>query len=323
MSFPNILAQGILHLTAEHQSVNLPTLLTSTLSKFIANNDINYIELNRGRSFAKFSAPDLKHEELIDPVYHVRPRPEVLQAITLFLERRERGVTNVEGKTLFPILSRNTLFGFIILTGPNISQENLADITLYLKIYANLYATLDASERDTLTGLYNRKTFESRINTSLLTNGSHLQTFLGILDIDLFKHVNDDYGHIFGDEILLLVARLLEQNLKGNDLIFRYGGEEFVLVLSCETSTHAMTTFDRLRVIIDQYDFPSIHHVTTSIGYTGLDSKQHLSTSVDQADKGLYYAKQHGRNQTHCYESLMRQKKIQATNEQVNVVDLW
>src|SRR5262249_34123645 len=132
-----------------------------------------------------------------------------------------------------------------------------------LRILKNHLALLDYGERDTLTGLLNRKTFEANFD-KLRQRRRHAPvgnepSWLGVLDIDHFKSINDTYGHLFGDEVLLLVAQLMKQSFRAADHMFRFGGEEFVVALDRASASGAQTAFDRLRTRIASYDFPQVH----------------------------------------------------------------
>jgi diguanylate cyclase (GGDEF)-like protein len=125
-----------------------------------------------------------------------------------------------------------------------------------------------------------------------------------IMDIDHFKLVNDEYGHLYGDEVLLLFSRLMTKSFRHYDLLFRYGGEEFAVVLNHTDLETALAILERFRITIENYNFPQIGTKTISIGVTEISNQTMLSNIIDRADKALYYAKKNGRNQVRCYEKL-------------------
>jgi diguanylate cyclase (GGDEF)-like protein len=128
---------------------------------------------------------------------------------------------------------------------------------------------------------------------------------LGLIDIDKFKSINDTYGHLFGDEVLLLVAQIMQRSFRGADQIFRFGGEEFVVVLDHATTSGVDIAFDRLRATIEQFAFPQVGRVTISLGYSEISPNDDPTTCVERADAALYYAKHHGRNNIRNYEALV------------------
>ena len=170
----------------------------------------------------------------------------------------------------------------------------------------------EASARDPLTGLYNRwyvlDKIESEINRSL-RHGSPMALLM--LDIDHFKSVNDTYGHMAGDHVLQVVAKLLKESCRVYDVPGRYGGEEFCLLLP-ETTLHSTPNVaERIRHRLETTEMEVTGAsvvVTASIGIAGLDaasSEVVLSPSalIDRADRALYSAKNSGRNRIAVWDS--------------------
>jgi len=188
-----------------------------------------------------------------------------------------------------------------------------------LLIYKNYQAILEDSEHDKLTGLLNRHSFErriSRISNSLspqehgmFTNDND-STWLAMIDIDFFKRINDTYGHVCGDEILLIVAQKMQSFFSSKNLLFRFGGEEFVIVLERMEKEQAQVVLDNFRLLIEKNPFPFGEQLTISIGFSELSSLDFPTTIIDQADKALYHAKEHGRNKVCDYHTLVEQGQI-------------
>lgn len=170
-------------------------------------------------------------------------------------------------------------------------------------VYRQCYGLLEENCADTLTGLYNRKPFVARMHEILQRQseddaqfGQSNECLLGVIDIDRFKHINDAFGHVVGDEVLLLFSRLLRDSFRASDLVFRFGGEEFVVLLPNTTFGVGAAVFERCREQIASYLFPQVEHVTASIGFTVVYPGKLPMTFVDEADRALYRAKQLGRN---------------------------
>jgi len=182
-----------------------------------------------------------------------------------------------------------------------------------LKIYANFARALFDSERDTLTGLYNRKKLDQKLGELLAgrISGSNRQRdkgtadYLAVFDIDHFKRINDNFGHLIGDEVLLVFAGLLRKTLRDVDWVFRYGGEEFVALIKGVSPEVIVTILERIRGKVQDHQFPQIGQLTVSTGYTAIVDQQLPSYVFEEADKALYYAKEHGRNQVCDYCGLM------------------
>jgi diguanylate cyclase (GGDEF)-like protein len=162
----------------------------------------------------------------------------------------------------------------------------------------------EENRRDILTGLYNRAHLNQALAEEIRMAGRHDWPFTVIfIDLDDFKRVNDEYGHLIGDMILKNSARILTENTRGSDIVARYGGEEFVVVLPGAGHEGARMTCERLLGA-----FRGMHHkvegldlvVTASIG-AAIHGEEHkfddLETVLKAADHALYIAKRSGRNQ--------------------------
>jgi len=154
---------------------------------------------------------------------------------------------------------------------------------------------------DTLTGLLNRRAFFERV-TGLWNTASRRNRPLAVamLDIDHFKSINDRFGHAAGDEVLKTVAGLLTSTCRTSDVIARWGGEEFLLLLPETTLEQGFMLAERLRVAIESCNMESVgagQQTTVSIGVAELRGQPNLETLINEADQWLYRAKSAGRNQ--------------------------
>lgn len=171
-------------------------------------------------------------------------------------------------------------------------------------LYANHLSLLHESQVDTLTQLLNRKTFDDSIQRLLAAPQAGRQAWIAVVDIDHFKRINDGFGHLFGDEVLLLVAGILKQSFRVQDKVFRFGGEEFVILLQDAEEDGALTALDRCRGAIEARPFPQVGRVTVSIGATRIRPGDNACDVLGRADDALYHAKQHGRNQLQVFDHL-------------------
>ncbi|KQR55471.1 GGDEF domain-containing protein [Acidovorax sp. Leaf160] len=203
------------------------------------------------------------------------------------------------------------------------SAHKLDVIKSVFHVYQNYQSLLDYSERDALTGLLNRKTFDEQFSrqvsmpsagaTELTSPGDAslaaeepLQQWLAVVDIDHFKQVNDRFGHLYGDEVLILIANILRSSFRGQDRIFRFGGEEFVVLLRSTTLSTAHKIFNRFRLAVKEYHFPQVGQVTVSVGFASTSRGAPVEI-LGQADQALYHAKEHGRDQVLFYDELVEQ----------------
>jgi diguanylate cyclase (GGDEF)-like protein len=222
-------------------------------------------------------------------------------------------------------------FGFLAIDArAALGDAQIGIINGLLTLFRNCVALLDYSEIDTLTGLLNRKTFDEYLINILSSVGMddaksgsmHLPRrrhvreminhhWLAVIDIDHFKHINDTFGHLIGDEVLILVANLMKSSFRSQDKLFRFGGEEFVVLLKPTELAHATATLERYREEVEAYAFPQVGKVTISAGFTRIGLYDTPSMILDNADEALYYAKEHGRNLVCCYEQLVDAGKLE------------
>ncbi|WP_198970376.1 GGDEF domain-containing protein [Xylophilus sp. ASV27] len=213
-------------------------------------------------------------------------------------------------------------------------QQTLEVVYGIVEVYRNYQSLLDDSERDALTGLFNRKTFDEQFSRRAREQaqfpakagdagaGDSDQQWLAVVDIDHFKQVNDRFGHIYGDEVLILVANLLRSSFRAQDRIFRFGGEEFVVLLRSVSLESAHRIFNRFRINIEQHNFPQVGRVTVSVGFTGAQTGAPVEI-LGHADQALYFAKEHGRNQVCFYEDLVAQGLLQSAGVAHDSVELF
>lgn len=228
---------------------------------------------------------------------------------------------------LMPIELGSTLYGVISVCGDTDWASYYSLISGFVRIYVNNLTILEESERDKLTGLLNRRTFDSKINKLLRqqnkkskeysqNNVEQRRTYKGdeawlaMVDIDHFKKINDTFGHLYGDEVILTLSQIMKNTFRGSDLLFRFGGEEFVIVLEPTRKQEAYQVMERLRRAVADHEFSQIEQLTVSIGFTCISSNNYPPSVLDHADKALYYAKEHGRNCIYNYEDLVEQGKL-------------
>lgn len=232
--------------------------------------------------------------------------------------------------SVYPITGHRGIVGVLEIISNTQRDKDKQLIQAFLKVYTNYLSILDESETDTLTGLLNRRTFDNNIEKIIAehlapddaknapnplhvarrTEGAELPHWLAVMDIDHFKRINDRFGHLYGDEVLLLLSRNMQRIFRQRDKLFRFGGEEFVVVLDRTDLQSARAVLERFRTAIEEYEFPQVGKVTISIGFVRLDKVDVPSSIIGRADQALYYAKDHGRNQVCFYEDLIAEGKL-------------
>ena len=186
-----------------------------------------------------------------------------------------------------------------IIKSFDIPDDNKMDVIK--KINFMYTQTKHLSEIDALTRLYNRRHFENNFEREFARSkryGSPLS--VAIIDIDFFKKINDTYGHLCGDYVLKEVAYNMVNNFRQTDFVFRYGGEEFAVILTETPDENAKVPLERLRKLIENTKFSFNGEnikVTVSIGVSSNISCDNAWDMFEVADKALYEAKGSGRNQ--------------------------
>lgn len=168
----------------------------------------------------------------------------------------------------------------------------------------NLQAVSQEAERDFLTGVCNRKSLETR-GKRLITTSRQEESPLSLIiaDVDHFKQFNDNYGHLVGDEVLKMVAKMLTDSVKGQDVVARFGGEEFVLLLPATPLEGASAVAENIRSLVarkglfNRESRENYGAVTISAGVAALTPEDKtLDELIERADRALYQAKEAGRN---------------------------
>ncbi|MGB2833231.1 MAG: GGDEF domain-containing protein [Methylotenera sp.] len=336
----NSLLSNLVAFTHERDETALKIALIKTLSEYIAliqtSHSLNaYIHANKTKSVVIYHLKDVK-KQLLTALSADTIRSEIITSAQLkqsilncfssgqICTHEHAGEPNTK---LFPIKNLTgqtvSIIGVEVELASMSQETNLnLDITIpkLLQVYQNFTGLIKDNECDALTGLLNRKTFDYRVNKIFTqiqkaTNGNNDQSnrvfFLAIFDIDHFKRVNDQFGHLIGDEVLLLISQLMRQSFREADPLFRFGGEEFVGIFECNNINDIHHVLERFRSKVEQFEFPQIGKVTISSGYTTISAFDTSSQLIDHADTALYYAKNHGRNRIDFYEQLIAEGQLE------------
>ncbi|MEZ3415743.1 GGDEF domain-containing protein [Pantoea dispersa] len=213
-----------------------------------------------------------------------------------------------DGQHLMTILFTITLplIGFSL---HHLMRRRFDTFTLRLvrQLYEEKQSFSDLSMLDPLTGLYNRRGLKNRLNTIMENHaGSH---FVLLLDIDHFKAYNDNYGHAMGDQALARVSVAIRDAVRSRDVVTRYGGEEFLVLMTNVNASIAMKLAERIRQYVVDLEIPHRFndkvstHVTISAGIAPIFAED-FDQAVANADRALYVAKNQGRNTILAWEDL-------------------
>jgi diguanylate cyclase (GGDEF)-like protein len=220
-----------------------------------------------------------------------------------------RGTEEVKSELCLPLIVFGENLGVMVLSSESVNGFLLEDVPA-LESVADICAAAIQNSRhfertkqlaylDGLTGIFNRRFFEMRIQEEIQRAGRY-ETELSVvmLDLDHFKRLNDEFGHLLGDEVLRQVSVIFQNHLRKGDVCCRYGGEEFALLLPNTSTENAIEVADKLRRTVETWVFPGVARpLTLSAGVAGFP--QHGNTRdeiIAAADNALYLAKQTGRN---------------------------
>jgi len=277
--------------------------------------NIVYID-TLGRNLPKSLLSDINYDFFRKMEEHKNIKDSKFEVVRMILGKElDYNFSDLTSKIIIPLIFDKKLIGGICFyTRQEIDYSSFRyfDIMIseLLAIFKMKYQYNEKefmSVLDGLTGLYNRRQFEIGLEQEFNRTRRHPSDFsLAILDIDFFKKVNDNYGHQYGDYVLKTVSDLLKQSFRKTDLLYRYGGEELVIIMPETNIEGAIIPVQRLRRTVEEYDFNYNGikaKVTVSIGLT-MNYQKFTSTTeiLKSADEALYRAKEEGRNRVILHE---------------------
>jgi len=325
------LLDAVVKLTSQRELESLAESLIGAIISLTGATSASVYEL--GGELGHLSAKVLAGNNSQEPVgSHITPlesRPglraciEGLHTVTLPLENGHQ--------IIHPVLEQGSVVGLVVREHHRAYDQHGALVDALVAVYANHQSLLNHQQRDGLTGLYNRvalqnwmgKALHSEENIERRASDDVPLGCFAMLDIDFFKRINDSRGHLYGDEVLLVFADLMRESFRFNDLLFRYGGEEFAAVLSDTDLDTALVVLERFRETVAQYKFAQLNQMTVTIGVAQVTPQLAPDMLVDRADKALYYGKHHGRNQVHAYEWLDQGRIAPTVGDQMQSYKLF
>jgi diguanylate cyclase (GGDEF)-like protein len=325
------LLDAIVDLTTQRDQEALAETLVRTLTELAAYEQVGIYALQG--ELGQLSAKVLASTDPNTPKgAHIVPLERQPELRACAEDRRP--VITQEGKLrreVFPVLEQGQATALVTTLSCHKDEDTMALTRGLLDVYANHQSLLNHQQRDALTGLFNRAALQSWLKNNLShhhspTRRSGDETAIGclaLLDIDHFKRINDTLGHLYGDEVLLIIADVMRESFRGNDLLFRYGGEEFIIILRDTDLDTAYVVLDRFRSRVAQHKFANLNQVTVSIGLTGVLPQLTDSQLIERADKALYHGKAQGRDQVNTFEWLAEDHILPDTGLQPHTIELF
>lgn len=249
---------------------------------------------------------------------------------------------------LLPLFSdsRNDDAGVIeIHSEAPLTADALLTVEQLRRIYRNMYSLLEYSDRDALTGLLNRKSLDDAFYSAVLeeldgvTGEPRLagspkglaperrhrvppNYWLGSAIIDNFGLINDKHGHLLAEEVLLLVARVMNNTFRTYDRIYRFGGEHFGVLMHCPDEALVLAAFERFRVNVEKFNFPQVGQVTVSCGFTSVMADDSPSSALEKTERAVDFAQKSGHNKVCSHLGLVR-RGFFGDARKVGAVDLF
>ena len=313
LNYERVLVEKLFSLLSSFVEYHVAGIYFASPDDFAEN--ILYVD-TLGRNLSKNLLSDINYDFFRKIEEHKTVKGSKFEVVRMLLGKElDYEFSDLTSKIIIPLIFDKKLIGgicFYTRQDVDYSSFRFFDIMIseLLAIFKMKYQYTEKefmSVLDGLTGLYNRRQFEIGLEQEYNRTKRHPSDFsLAILDIDFFKKVNDTYGHQYGDYVLKTVASLMKQSFRKTDLLYRYGGEELVMIMPETNVEGALIPVQRLRRMVEEYDFDYNGvkaKVTVSIGLTM--NYQSLLTSADivkSADEALYKAKESGRNRVVLYE---------------------
>jgi len=241
---------------------NLPDYKICEFTKWLEEHGQKYIDEKSYKEVWHFHK--LFHEKF-EKIKHIYSKNKENNSLAVYLLLKD--IENTSLKLLF-ILNR-------------ISLDNVSKIAL----------------KDSLTGFFNRHMLDVLLSKEISRSKRYgYKISILMMDLDNFKNINDIYGHLVGDEVLMHFSRIVKNNLRESDYPFRYGGEEFLILLPQTDEEGALVVAERIRKSVESYKFPVIKRITVSCGVREIKNLDNPYIDIEEADRYLYIAKKTGKN---------------------------
>ena len=313
LNYERILVEKLFSLLSSFVEYHVAGIYFSSPDDFAEN--IVYFD-TLGRNLPKSLLSDVCYDFFKQMEEHKTIKGSKFEVVRMLLGKElDYKFSDLTSKIIIPLIFDKKLIGGICFyTRQDIDYSSfryfdimISELQAIFKLKYQYNEKDFMSVLDGLTGLYNRRQFEIGLEQEYNRTKRHPSDFsLAIMDIDFFKKVNDTYGHQYGDYVLKTVADLVKQSFRKTDLLYRYGGEEMVVIMPETNIEGAIIPVQRLRRMVEEYDFEyngTKAKVTISIGLTM--NYQDFNSAADllkSADDALYKAKEEGRNRVVLHE---------------------
>ncbi|HCD15147.1 MAG TPA: GGDEF domain-containing protein [Shewanella sp.] len=313
---PEAILDSVVQLTEQRQLDSLAESLVSTVSQMLSIDEVCILDVDKLT----------KRKGGLDGQRNVSSASLAVSVKLCIEQQREICFSNgLHQELAVPIIINDKLTKVLLVSAPLLTEQDRVLLRGFAKVYENYFHIVVESETDSLTNLLNRKAFLPQLYSSveiacdLLQEQAQasqdadeeLKLWICIFDIDYFKKINDTFGHLYGDEVLLQVSALMKQVFNPQDLMFRFGGDEFVILPAPRSRRALIELCQEFTQNLAQLQQERLGGIRISMGIVGIDPRVDPGTLLNQADNALYFVKGNGRNQVAFYGQLLAEGKLQ------------
>ncbi|WP_339087470.1 GGDEF domain-containing protein [Shewanella chilikensis] len=313
---PEAILDSVVQLTEQRQLDSLAESLVSTVSQMLSIDEVCILDVDKLT----------KRKGGLDGQRNVSSASLAVSVKLCIEQQREICFSNgLHQELAVPIIINDKLTKVLLVSAPLLTEQDRVLLRGFAKVYENYFHIVVESETDSLTNLLNRKAFLPQLYSSveiacdLLQEQAQasqdadeeLKLWICIFDIDYFKKINDTFGHLYGDEVLLQVSALMKQVFNPQDLMFRFGGDEFVILPAPRSRRALIELCQEFTQNLAQLQQERLGGIRISMGIVGIDPRVDPGTLLNQADNAQYFVKGNGRNQVAFYGQLLAEGKLQ------------
>lgn len=330
----------LIEITEQTDRIGLVSHLVKTLNKFTYRSSVRFFDLRQQALLDEKQGKPQIQDVLVEPLSPESSItfPDTIPGLGKALRDADysflpymRFATDCGERIVFSLIEDSKIHSILLLETGVLSFADETMVRMFWSMFINMERIIRAKDQDPLTGLLNRRSFDDTISgileksfrTSQINRSGSDGASLAVFDIDHFKRVNDTFGHAIGDEVLILFARQMERTFRVADVLYRFGGEEFLAILLDVDEEKAFLALERFRDNIATHHFPQVETVTVSIGFVMVNGVDFPLELIEKADKALYYSKEHGRNQVNGFDKLVREGALVEIERDTGEAELW
>lgn len=291
----NLIVYGIIEDITMNNSMNE---YIDIVDKYVITSTTNMKGIITNISTAYCNITGYTREELIGKKHSVLKHPDIPRRVYRDMWKTITAGKKWEGE-LKNLRKDGTEFWIKLVISPSFDTNgNIKCFTTINQDITDKKIIENLSIKDTLTNVYNRRKLDDLLTKEIsFVQRYNIDFSIILMDVDFFKSINDNFGHLIGDKVLVEISKILVENTRKVDHVGRWGGEEFLIICPNSNSKEAKSVADKLREYIENFDFGIEQCVTASFGVSSFKTDDNIDDILNRADNALYLAKNSGRNQ--------------------------